>query len=492
MALIDGTVVNVGLDTIAGNLGVSIDEASWISSIYVLAAIFVMPLTGWAATNLGRKRAFMYAVACFTVGSLLCAMSGTLAQLTIMRFVQGIGGGLILPLAIAALLDAYPAEDLASAFKVYGVSVMVGPALGPALGGWVLSNATWPWIFLLNVPLGIASLFLISAVLRDQTERGERSAFNWTSLAIMVTGFAALQYVVQEGPRHQWFSSWDITVAAIVAGTALFVFVRIQLATRVPLVDLAPLAIPSYAVALALALITGIGFTGTALIVPLYMQDVLKYGPDMAGFIMVPSAVGAIVGTELSGRVSRWVPASILAAVSLVLCAVGTLWFAFLGDRSGFDHAVPPRFIQGLGIGLLYVPLNVLLMKHVPKRLVDSASGLSALTRQISAGLGYAILGSMIVRYRIAATALTGSRVHHKAAVVDPGLSALQRWFTAHGYSIGDASRLSVTMLQELVARAATSAAYSETFVITGLLFIVSIPFLLLFHLVPRKEADPA
>ena len=188
MALIDGTVVNVGLDTIAGNLGVSIDEASWISSIYVLAAIFVMPLTGWVATNLGRKRAFLYAVSIFTIGSLLCAMSGTLAQLVAMRFLQGIGGGLMLPLAMAALVDAFPPEDLPSAFKVYGVSVMVGPALGPALGGWVLSNFTWPWIFLLNIPLGIVSFFLVSAVLRDQSERGERSAFDWTSLAIMVAG----------------------------------------------------------------------------------------------------------------------------------------------------------------------------------------------------------------------------------------------------------------------------------------------------------------
>ena len=186
MALIDGTVVNVGLDTIAGNLGVSIDEASWISSIYVLAAIFVMPLTGWLATNFGRKRAFLYAVGVFTAGSLLCALSGTLAQLIAMRFVQGIGGGLMLPLAMAALVDAYPPDELASAFKVYGVSVMVGPALGPALGGWVLANATWPWIFLLNVPLGIISLFFVSAVLRDQSERGERSAFDWTSLVIMV------------------------------------------------------------------------------------------------------------------------------------------------------------------------------------------------------------------------------------------------------------------------------------------------------------------
>jgi MFS transporter, DHA2 family, multidrug resistance protein len=142
MALIDGTVVNLGLDTIAGNLGVSIDEVSWISSIYVLAAVFVMPLTGWIATNFGRKRAFLYAVGCFTVGSLLCAMSANLPELVATRFIQGVGGGLMMPLAMAALVDAYPSDQLASAFKLYGVSVMIGPAIGPAIGGWVLANAS--------------------------------------------------------------------------------------------------------------------------------------------------------------------------------------------------------------------------------------------------------------------------------------------------------------------------------------------------------------
>ncbi len=492
MALIDGTVVNLGLDTIAGNLGVSIDEVSWISSIYVLAAVFVMPLTGWIATNFGRKRAFLYAVGCFTVGSLLCAMSVNLPELVATRFIQGVGGGLMMPLAMAALVDAYPSDQLASAFKLYGVSVMIGPAIGPAIGGWVLANASWPWIFMLNVPLGILSLFLVSAILRDQSERGERSKFDVTSLLVMIAGFSALQYVLQEGPREEWFASGKITFAVLAACAALFVFVRMQLAARVPLVDLKPLAIPSYAIGIVLALITGIGFTGTALIVPLYMQDVLRYPADLAGIVMVPSAIGSLLGTEVSGRVSKLVPPMMLALVSLVVCAGSTAWFALLGDRPGFEHVLLPRFLQGVGLGLLYVPLNVLLMAHVPKRLVDAASGLSALVRQIGAGMGFAVLGSLIVRSRIAATSLTASRARHDAFFNDPGMAALRRWFVAHGHSAAEASALSLSALQELVARAATSVAYSETFVIVALLFVFSIPFLLLYELVPRKEVDAA
>jgi len=492
MALIDGTVVNLGLDTIAGNLGVSIDEVSWISSIYVLAAVFVMPLTGWIATNFGRKRAFLYAVGGFTVGSLLCAMSVNLPELVATRFIQGVGGGLMMPLAMAALTDAYPSDELASAYKVYGASVMIGPAIGPAIGGWVLANASWPWIFLLNVPLGILSLFMVSAILRDQSERGERSRFDVTSLVVMIVGFSALQYVLQEGPREEWFASGKITFAAIAACAALFLFVRVQLAARVPLVDLKPLAIPSYAIGIVLALITGIGFTGTALIVPLYAQDVLRYPADLAGIVMVPSALGSVLGTEVSGRISKLIPPMFVALTSLIVCAGSTAWFALLGDRPGFDHILLPRFLQGIGLGLLYVPLNVLLMAHVPKRLIDAASGLSALVRQIGAGMGFAVLGSLIVRSRIAATSLTASRARHDTFFNDPGMAALQRWFVDHGHSAADASALSLAALQELVTRAAASVAYSETFVIVALLFVFSIPFLLLYELVPRKEADAA
>jgi DHA2 family multidrug resistance protein len=492
MALIDGTIVNVGLDTIAGNLGATIDEASWISSIYVVAGVFVMPLTGWLSANIGRKKALLSAIVLFTVGSLLCAASQTLDELIVTRFIQGIGGGLMLPLAMAALVDAYPHDDLATAFRVYGVAVMAGPSIGPAIGGWILANMSWPWIFIINVPLGIGAFFLGAAVLRDQTERGERSKFNWTSLALMIAGFWALQFVLQEGPRREWFADPQIVLASIVAVVALSVFVRTQITTRVPLVDLKPLAIPSYAIGITLSLITGVGFAGVALIVPLYMQDVLRYAPDFAGYIMVPTAVGSIIGTELSGRISKVVPPAALAALSLVLCAAGTLWFAHLGDRISFGSAVLPRAVQGIGLGLLYVPLNVLMLSHMPRRLYDAASGLGSLVRQLGAGFGYAILGGLIVRMRIGAATLTASGVRHSSSMNDPGMAAINQWFVAHGYSANDASTASLAVLRELVFRAATAAAYSETFIIIALLFMVSLPFLVLFYLVPKTKADPA
>jgi DHA2 family multidrug resistance protein len=264
------------------------------------------------------------------------------------------------------------------------------------------------------------------------------------------------------------------------------------LTARVPFVDLRPLLIPSYAVGVGLALITGIGFTGTALITPLYMQDVLHYGTDYAGLTMIPSAIGGFLGTEASGRLATRIPPTILAVASLVVCAAGTLWFAFLGDRAGFDHTLLPRFAQGIGLGLLYVPLNVLMMSRVPKRLVDAAAGVGGLTRQLGNGLGFAILGTIIVHARIAATSTFGARARSGTVLTDPGLAAAYRWFVGRGYSDADAQAFSASVVGELVSRAATTAAYTEAFILVSLLFVAAIPFVLLMYYARGTQEVPA
>jgi len=492
MALIDGTVVTVGLDTIAGNLGVSVDEASWIASIYPVTAVFVMPLTGWVSANIGRKRALLWAIGVFTGASLLCALSGNLTELIVMRGLQGLGGGLMIPLAMAALIDAYPRERLPTAFKVYGAATMVAPALGPALGGWILANLTWPWIFLINIPLGLFALLLVSGVVREQSVRGERSAFDWTSLSVLIAGLLALQYVITEGPRNDWFDSPAVGVALGVAIVALTLFARRQLAARIAFVDLRPLAIPTFTVGLILALITGIGFTGTTLLAPLYMQEVLRYAPDYAGLVMIPAAFGAFLGTEFSGRLTAKMPPSVLAAASLAVAAAGTFWMAFQGDRISFEDTLLPRFVQGIGVGLLFVPLNVLLMTHVPKRLIDAASGLAGIVRQVGAGIGFAILGTLVVHAQIATTSTFSARARQGSVLSDAGFGAAYRWFTSHGYNDSDAQAFSSSVVGELVNRAALTAAFSETFIIVGLLFLGSLPFLVLFHLVRGGNPESA
>lgn len=472
MASIDSTITNLAFRDIAGGLNVSIDEVAWISTSYVLAMVTALPLAGWLAANIGRKRAFIIAVSVFTVASLACALSGSLVQLTLARFVQGFAAGAMQPLAAAALLDAFPREDLPKVFKYIGFGGMVGPLAGPILGGTLLATFPWPSIFLINLPIGAVTLWLAVTSLHEQSERGERSAFDWSALALLGSGLAAMQFVIQQGPRDDWFDSPAVTAAALTAVAALALFVRTQLRASRPLVDLRPLASPSFTIGLGLAIVSGIGLTGTAFIVPLFFEQVLGFDAATAGLGVVPAAIATLVGIQIAGMVSRRISPIVVALVGLACFAAGTLWFCLLGKDVGFAEIVAPRLVQGLGNGLIYLPLNVIIMRRVPQRWYDAASGLSGLARQLGVSLGYAVLSGLLVRAQSSAATDFASRVRVTATSLAPIRASL----IAHGFSATDASTYSMSVFAELAARNALLWGYNETFFIIGMLSVVTMP----------------
>ena len=481
MASLDSTITNLGFGTIAGGLNVSIDEVAWISTAYVLAMVTALPLAGWLAANIGRKRAFMIAVAVFTLASLACALSGTLAQLTVARFVQGFAAGAMQPLGSAALMDAFPREDLPKVFKYIGFGGMVGPLAGPILGGILLGNFTWPAIFLINLPIGAATLWLASAFLPEQSERGARSKFDWSSLALLAVGLAAFEYLVQDGPREEWFASGTITAAAVTAVVALSAFAWLQLRTRLPLVDLRPLRVPSYAIGLALAIVSGIGITGTSFIVPLYFQQILGFDAMTAGLGVVPAAVSTIVGIQLAETLNRRLSPIVVALLGLAFFAVGTLWFCFLGNKVSLSEILLPRIVQGLGNGLIFLPLNIIVMMHVPRRWYDAASGLTGLARQLGVSLGYAVLSGILVRAQAAAASDFTSRVRLGTPASSFGLEPIRAYLIAHGYSHADAISFSLPVFAKLVARDAALWGYNQTFFTIGVLFLITMPVVATF-----------
>ena len=489
MASIDSTITNLAFRDIAGGLNVSIDEVAWISTSYVLAMVTALPLSGWLAANVGRKRAFIISVAVFTVASLACALSGSLVQLTLARFVQGFAAGVMQPLGAAALMDAFPREDLPKVFKYIGFGGMVGPLAGPILGGTLLATFPWPAIFLINVPIGAVALWLGMTSLNEQSDRGERSAFDWSALALLGGGLAAMQFVIQQGPRDDWFSSPSVTAAALAAVVALALFVRGQLRSARPLVDLHPLSSPSFSIGLALAIVSGIGLTGTAFIVPLFFEQVLGFDAATAGLGVVPAAAATIVGIQIAGMLAaRRVSPVVVALVGLGCFAAGTLWFCLLGKNVGFSEIIAPRLVQGLGNGLIYLPLNVIIMRRVPERWYDAASGLSGLARQLGVSLGYAVLSGLLVRAQTSAASDFGARVRVTAAALEPIRASL----VSHGFSAADASTYSLALFAQLAARNATLWGYNQTFFIIGMLSVVTMPVVALLWRTADRGGDLA
>ena len=490
MGLMDVTITNVAFGIVAGALNVSIDEIAGISTAYALAMLIAMPLAGWLSTNLTRKASFLGAIALFTLASIGCAFSHSIEQLIVARFVQGLGAGVMQTLSAAALLDVYPKEQHAKAFQIWGIGVMVGPFLGPILGGWLLSNFPWQSVFLINVPFGILSVVLGVLFLPQQSERGERSAFSWTSLAFMFVGLAALLYVLQEGAHQDWFSSGTIVTASIVGVVMLSIFVSMQFAMRSPLVNLRPLRIPSYSIGLILAIVSGVGVTGSAFVMPLFYQNVLGFDIALTGFGMLPSAIGVIVGIQLAGTAwARRIPPAILTAVSLLLLAVGSVWFALMGGNATFEQTLLPRGLQGLGSGLFYVPLNVLLIRDVPTSETDAAVGLSGVCRQLGISIGYAGISAILAKTQAAALIEYGNRVRGVGLTANLRLSPIRDWLSAHGWSAADASAYALPVFQQFVARSALTAAYDQTLFWLAGFFVFSIlaTVLLWRRVSPRK-----
>jgi DHA2 family multidrug resistance protein len=377
----------------------------------------------------------------------------------------------------AALVDAYPKDMHAKAFKYWGLGIMVGPILGPALGGWIFANTSWQFAFLINLPLGIAAFALGVLFLPEQSVRGERRPFEWTSLGLMSSGFACLLYVLQEGPQLDWFSSPAISAALLFGVAFVTAFVVRQLRMTNPLVDLRPLRIPSFSVGITLAIITGVSMTGVAFIVPLYFQQVLGFDSALAGLGMLPTAFGSIAAIQFGGSAfAQRIPPALLTIVALGLVGVGTFWLAILGKDVGFEQIVLPRLVQGLGSGLFYIPLNVLVNAQLEKRDLDGATGIAGVARQLGMGFGYAGLSAMLAQMQVTAMSEFSRHVRPGSLTPELRLAPIRDWLISHGWSASDAATATLPTFQWFVQRAALAVSFEQTFLVLTLFFAISMP----------------
>lgn len=477
MGLMDITITNVAFGTVAAAIGASPDEIVAISTSYSLAMLVAMPICGWLAANVTRKRAYLGAIALFTLASLGCALAPSLEALVAARFVQGFGAGIMQTLAFAALIDAFADErQRARAIQVYAIGIMVGPLLGPALGGWILANLAWQVVFLINLPFGALALVLGLVYLPQQTERGARSSFDWTSLVLLFAGLGSLLYVLGDGARLEWFDSQAI-VAATIGGVVCFgAFIVRQLTLTAPLVELRTMRIPTFSVALLLMIVGGVGLTGNAFIMPLYYQNVLGFDVGLTGLGMLPTAIGTVVGIQIAGTAfAKRIPAEAFVIGALVLAAAGIFWFIELGRDANFAQTIAPRALQGIASGFMFLPLTQLMLRNIPAAELDAALGLGSFWRQIGISVGYAGIGSLLVRAQTGAIAEYRNHVATMRPSFLLGLAPIRTRLIEHGWAPADASAYAPIAFDTIVVRNATVVAYSQTLFWLAAFFLVSI-----------------
>lgn len=468
MAIIDATIVNVALNTIAGNLGASLDEVSWVATGYILSNVCVMPLNGWLTAYLGRKHFYAASLAVFTVASFLCGTANSITLLIIYRIIQGIGGGALQPTAQALLFETYPPERRGAAMAIFGLGAMVGPAVGPTLGGYIVDNATWPLIFYINIPIGIVAFIMTMMFIPNPKYiQKPKAGIDWTALSLLVAGLASLQYVLERGEHDEWYSSHTITILTAVAVVTLVLFIWKMLRERHPLVDLHVFRFRSFTIGQIIGVITGFGLFGTALILPLFFQTILNLTAFDTGLALLPGALSTAVSMVIIGRILNKVDARASIALGMFIFAWSCWWLGNLNTQAGYWDVFWPRLVQGFGLGFLFVPLSTVTLNDVPVGELAGATGVNTLIRQLGGSFGIAILTTLLTHQTAVAWNVLASGVTQ-----------------THGYSVG--------MLTQLVAQQSAMIAYDYLFRLTAIIFVIAMPLVFLIKVRPRGGHAPA
>lgn len=483
LEVVDVSIVNVALTPMQGNLGATLSEIGWVITAYGIANVVIIPLTAWLDDFFGRKTYFLFSIIAFTLASMLCGMATSLPMLIFARVLQGLGGGSMLAKAQSILFQTFSTEEQGAAQAAFGLAVIVGPAVGPTLGGYLTDMLSWRWIFFINLPFGILAVILAMTFLPDNDpDRRKPQSVDWAGIGLLALGLACLQVLLEEGQQDDWFDSRFITLMAVgsVVSLSLFIWWELKVADH-PAVDLHVLRYRSVVVGSLYSIILGAGLYGALFAIPIFTQNYLHFTAQQTGILFIPGAFAAGVGMVLVGKlVNRFGsrPFIVLGALT-----TSGLMFALshINPGTGARELFWPLVFRGFGSSMMFLPLSIATLGSLPKRDVPAAAGLYNLTRQLGGSLGIAILTTLLARREAV----------HRAALVEYisplNNAAMTRvnQLTAHFESLGsgahDAHLKAVAAINRIVDGQAAIGAFGDLFLYVGIAFILTLPLVLCF-----------
>ena len=488
MEVLDTSIANVSLPHIAGGLSAGVDESTWILTSYLVSNAIVLPMSGWFSNLLGRKRFYMTCVALFTISSFLCGLAPNLGSLIFFRVLQGVGGGGLQPSEQSILADTFTPAKRGMAFAIYGMAVVVAPAIGPTLGGFITDNYSWRWIFYINVPIGIISLLLTSRLITDppylNEERRRRISIDYIGLGLLALGLGALQVVLDKGQRDDWFDSHFILFLTMVAAVALVAVLFWEWHHEHPIIDLRLFRDRSFATANGLMFALGFVLWGTTLLIPLFVQTLMGYPAEQAGLVLMPGGLLIIALLPLVGRMLAKFDPRPMMVFGLCILATSMFYMSQFDLQLSFGNVVFARLIQGAGMAFLWVPINTVAYSYLPREKNNAASGLINLARNVGASMGISYVTTMLDR---------GAQFHQSrlAAHLDPGDPRLQRMLQGATAALtpqsgSQALQQAYGLLQFNVQRQATMLSYIDNFRTLAIISLCLIPLVFLVKK-PRK-----
>jgi DHA2 family multidrug resistance protein len=478
---LDVTITNVALPQIQGNIGATRQEAAWISTGYIISNVVVLPMTAWIADRFGRRRYLLFSIALFVAASMGCGLSHTLESLIGFRIVQGAAGAALLSTGEATLFQLFPRGERQLATGIFGLGVILGATIGPALGGYITDNYSWPWIFFISLPIGIVSASIIAPLLSDLQSSSSRGRIDWLGITLLASGFGSLQYILEEGQQNDWFNSELIVRLSILSALSLTAMTVWELSKKnhAPIVDLRVLRNPTLAGGVVVSFTLGFGLYTSLFLFPQFVQNILGYTATQSGMVMLLAGITEGIGIATAafilrrpGNDPRWI------------ISAGMLIFAYSMDEmcrftmvSAMEQTEVAQLVRGFGLGaMVYCIDSTVLGSLKDPHEEHEGSALINLSRQLGGSFGIAICSTYLVTMtQFHRTTLVGGLWSGASSLTERS-SELDRWLVSYGYSLSSAKSAALSMLNQDVVLNSTTLAFEDAFLLLGIVFICALP----------------
>lgn len=485
LQIIDTTIVNIALPTMQGSLGASLTEITWVITAYAIANVIVMPLTSWLGQQFGRRNYFAASIIIFTVSSWLCGNATTITELIIFRFIQGLGGGALLVTAQTIITESYPPEKRAMAQVIYVLGVIIGPTLGPPLGGYIVDNFSWPYIFYINIPVGVIATLLTLQFVRSPrfAEKVPVRNVDWLGIGLLIAAVGSLQFILEKGQEEDWFNSSLIITLSVVCFFGFYLFIWREMVYEHPVVELRVLRNRNLSIGSILSFVLGFGLFGSTFIIPLYTQTIMGWTALQAGMLMIPSTLFTALMMPLVGKLmERRVSFRILICSGMIIFFVYSMMaYKVLTPNTGSDAFFWILVIRGVGLGLLSIPITTMALSTLKGREIGQGAALSGMLRQLGGSFGVALISTYLTRDNEFHRANLVSKLTVNSGEIHKRINGLTSTFQARGIPSDIAHKSALAVMDRIVSVQSVILSYMDVFLWIGVMFLVCVPFVIGF-----------
>ncbi len=491
LEIIDTTIVNVALNDMKGNLGVTLVDIGWVITAYAIANVIIVPLTSWLSQQFGRKNYFAASIILFTVASFLCGNSTTILELVFFRFLQGLGGGALLVTSQTIITEAYPIEKRGMAQALYGMGVIVGPTLGPPLGGYIVDHYSWPFIFFINIPIGILAVILTLRYVKSPDYGGKKKAseVDWIGIFLLIMAIGSLQFVLEKGQEYDWFQDKLIIIFSVTALLGIYFLIWRELTAKNPVIELRVLKDKNLAIGTIFTFILGFGLYGSTFIIPLFTQSLLGWTALQAGLLLVPSSLTTGLMMPIVGRlIQKGVSQKYMVAGGfLVFFLYSLLSHNVITPHTGGGDFFWLLVIRGVGLGLLFVPITTLSLSNLKGKEIGQGAAFTSMVRQLGGSFSIAIISTFLNRQVFKHKSVLMEKITAFDSATQERLLGMKHQFMLQGIPSDVAQQKAYKALDLMVQKQAFLLSYMDVFLYIGIFFLICMPIILMVKTAKKK-----